>query len=170
MPGTAGATHYPQAAFPYENLLEENGRRGKFDPEYELMDTGVFDGDRYWIIEVHYAKADPGDLLMPLDAIAADLQDRLISIFTAGPDGRRPCFGGVERLQHDPAWKDNIVFSEYFHGDNAAGIGAAHQTGWTGVIADLIRRRHGAVRAIGDVVRDLPEGGRSSDRHGGRCP
>ena len=92
---------------------------------------------------------------LPLDAIAADLQDRLISIFLVGPDGRRPCFGGVERLQHDPAWKDNVVFSEYFHGDNGAGIGASHQTGWTGVIADVIRRRHGAVRAIGDVVRDL---------------
>jgi hypothetical protein len=92
---------------------------------------------------------------LPLDAIAADLQDRLISIFTAGPDGRRPCFGGAERLQTDPAWKDNLIFSEYFHGDNAAGIGAAHQTGWTGVIADLIRRRHGAVRPVGDVVRDL---------------
>jgi hypothetical protein len=92
---------------------------------------------------------------LPLDAIAADLQDRLISIFTVGPDGRRPCFGGVERLQHDPAWKDNLVFSEYFHSDNAAGIGASHQTGWTGVIADLIRRRHGAVRSVGDVVRDL---------------
>ena len=92
---------------------------------------------------------------LPLDAIAADLQDRLISIFLVGPDGRRPCFGWVERLQHDPAWKDNLVFSEYFHGDNAAGIGASHQTGWTGVIADLIRRRHGAVRSVGDVVRDL---------------
>ena len=66
--------HYPQAAFPYENLLEENGRRGKFDPEYELMDTGVFDGDRYWITEVHYAKADPTDLLMH------------ITVTNAGPD------------------------------------------------------------------------------------
>jgi hypothetical protein len=56
--------HYPQAAFPYENLREENGRRGKFDPEYELLDTGVFEGDRYWITEVCYAKADPTDLLM----------------------------------------------------------------------------------------------------------
>ncbi|GFZ49966.1 Uncharacterized protein JCM24511_07369 [Saitozyma sp. JCM 24511] len=92
---------------------------------------------------------------LPLDAIATDLQDRLISIFTRGPDGRRPCFGGVERLQIDPAWKDNLVFSEYFHGDNAAGLGAAHQTGWTGVIADLIRRRHGDVRSVGDVIRIL---------------
>jgi hypothetical protein len=92
---------------------------------------------------------------LALGAILQDLQDRLISIFVPGPDGRRPCFGGVERLQQDPAWKDNLVFSEYFHGDNGAGLGAAHQTGWTGVIADLIRRRHGAVREVGDVVRDI---------------
>jgi hypothetical protein len=92
---------------------------------------------------------------LPMDAIAADLQDRLISIFLVGPDGRRPCFGWVERLQQDPAWKDNLVFNEYFHGDNAAGLGASHQTGWTGIIADVIRRRHGAVRSVGDVVRDL---------------
>jgi hypothetical protein len=90
-----------------------------------------------------------------LGAIAQDLQDRLISIFLVGPDGRRPCFGWVPRLQHDPAWKDNLVFNEYFHGDNGAGLGAAHQTGWTGVIADVIRRRHGAVREVGDVVRDI---------------
>ena len=56
--------HYPQAAFPYEDLRAENGRRGKLDPEYELLDTGVFDHDRYWITEVWYAKADPTDLLM----------------------------------------------------------------------------------------------------------
>jgi len=92
---------------------------------------------------------------VPLDAVVADLQDRLISIFRVGSDGRRPCFGWVERLQHDPAWKDNLVFNEYFHGDNAAGLGASHQTGWTGVVADLIRRRHGAVRDIGDVIRSL---------------
>jgi hypothetical protein len=56
--------HYPQAAYPYERLIEENRRRTKFDPEYELLDTGVFDDDRYWIVEVHYAKADPTDILM----------------------------------------------------------------------------------------------------------
>jgi hypothetical protein len=92
---------------------------------------------------------------LTLDAIVADLQDRLISIFLRDLDGRRPCFGWVERLQQDPAWRDNLVFNEYFHGDNGAGLGAAHQTGWTGLVADLIRRRHGAVREIGDVVRDF---------------
>jgi hypothetical protein len=93
---------------------------------------------------------------VPLDLIAADLRDRLISVFTVGPDGRRPCFGRVDRLQQDPAWKDNLLFNEYFHGDNGAGLGASHQTGWTGLIADVIRRRHGAVTSIEDVVRATP--------------
>jgi hypothetical protein len=81
--------------------------------------------------------------LLTLDLIAGDLRDRLISNFTRGPDGRRPCFGGPGLLQGDPAWRDNVVFSEYFDGDNGAGLGASHQTGWTGLIADVIRRRHG---------------------------
>jgi hypothetical protein len=88
-----------------------------------------------------------------LDQVAADLSDRLISIFARGPDGRRPCFGGTEMLQNDPAWRDNLVFSEYFHGDNGAAIGAAHQTGWTGLIADVIRRRYGEVPTLSDIIR-----------------
>jgi hypothetical protein len=97
---------------------------------------------------------------LTLDKVAANLQDRLISIFTRGPQGRRPCFGGTERLQHDPAWRDNLVFSEYFHGDNGAALGAAHQTGWTGLIADVIRRRHGAVDPVGDLIRAIGTGTR----------
>jgi hypothetical protein len=88
---------------------------------------------------------------LTLDKVAADLQERLISIFTRGPDGRRPCFGGNEFLQSDGAWRDNVVFGEYFHGDNAAALGASHQTGWTGLVADIIRRRYGLVRSIGDI-------------------
>jgi hypothetical protein len=88
-----------------------------------------------------------------LDEVIQDLSDRLISIFLVGPDGRRPCFGWVDRLQHDPNWKNNLVFNEYFHGDNGAGLGASHQTGWTGLVADLIRRRHGAVQPLGYVLR-----------------
>jgi hypothetical protein len=87
-----------------------------------------------------------------LDDIAQDLRDRLIGIFRSGEDGRRPCFGGIERFQTDPAWHDNIVFSEYFHGDNGAGIGASHQTGWTGLVADLILRRYNAVPAVDDMI------------------
>ena len=92
---------------------------------------------------------------LTLDLVIADLQDRLISLFTRDADGRRPCFGGTEIMQTDPAWKDNLIFSEYFHGDNGAAIGAFHQTGWTGLIADVILRRHGAVPPLGDVLRDV---------------
>ena len=63
--------HYPQRAFPYEHLRTENGRRGKQDPEYELLDTGAFDDDRYWVVEVHYAKAGPDDLLMTVEVTNA---------------------------------------------------------------------------------------------------
>jgi hypothetical protein len=70
--------------------------------------------------------------------IAQDISDRLIAIWLPDGDGRRPLYGGTERLQTDPAWKDNLVFNEYFHGDNGAGLGATHQTGWTALVADLI--------------------------------
>jgi hypothetical protein len=70
--------------------------------------------------------------------VAQDLADRIISIWLPGPDGSRPLYGGSERLQTDPAWKDNLFFNEYFHGDNGAGLGATHQTGWTALVADLI--------------------------------
>jgi hypothetical protein len=70
--------------------------------------------------------------------IAQDLADRLIAIWLPGPDGRRPVYGGTERCQTDPVWKDNLTFNEYFHGNNGAGLGATHQTGWTALVADLI--------------------------------
>jgi len=92
---------------------------------------------------------------LTLDKVATDLSDRLISLFTRDANGRRPCFGGTELMQASPAWHDNLIFSEYFHGDNGAALGAFHQTGWTGVVADLIRRRHGDVEAIADVVRRI---------------
>ena len=75
---------------------------------------------------------------LTLREIAGDLADRLVSIWLPGPDGRRPVYGGVDQLQTDPAWKDNLLFFEYFHGDNGAGLGAMHQTGWTALVADLI--------------------------------
>ena len=76
--------------------------------------------------------------------IAQDLADRLISIWLPDENGRRPLYGGIQRLQEDPAWKDNLVFNEYFHGDNGAGLGAAHQTGWTALVVDLILDRPGS--------------------------
>jgi hypothetical protein len=95
---------------------------------------------------------------MTLGQISEDLRQRIISLFLVGADGRRPSFGMVERLQHDPAWKDNIVFSEYFHGDDGAGLGATHQTGWTGIVADLIRGRPGnGVFSVGQLPDVLAE-------------
>jgi hypothetical protein len=87
-----------------------------------------------------------------LGQIATDLEDRLIGLFTPGANGSRPCFGTTALLRDDPAWRDNLIFSEYFHGDTGAGLGASHQTGWTGLIADVIRRRHGVVPSLGAAL------------------
>ena len=96
--------------------------------------------------------------LRALDVIAADLRRRLISLFTVGADGRRAIYGGVEVFQTDPAWRDNLTFNEYFNGDNGAGLGATHQTGWTGLVADLIRGRPGSgIYATADLPRVLEE-------------
>jgi len=75
---------------------------------------------------------------VPLAAIADDLSRRLISLFLPDENGHRPIYGANEFLQRHPDWKDLIVFPEYFHGDNGAGLGAWHQTGWTALIVDLI--------------------------------
>jgi hypothetical protein len=71
---------------------------------------------------------------------AEDLSRRLMRIFLRGEDGRRPVFGDSDRFQNDPAWRDALQFFEYFHGDTGRGLGASHQTGWTGLVADLIAR------------------------------
>ncbi len=71
--------------------------------------------------------------------VARELSQRLITIFTEDEEGRRPVFGGNEVFQTDPHWHDLIPFYEYFHGDDGAGLGASHQTGWTGLVASIIR-------------------------------
>jgi hypothetical protein len=78
---------------------------------------------------------------LDLGAVADELAGRLIGLFTRGADGRRACFGDSVRFQQDPAWRDSLLFHEYFHGDTGAGLGASHQTGWTGLVADLIINR-----------------------------
>ena len=73
-----------------------------------------------------------------LREVAADLADRLVGIWLPDRSGRRPVSGGQPLLADDPAWKDNLLFYEYFHGDNGAGLGASHQTGWTALVVDLL--------------------------------
>lgn len=113
---------YPQRAHPYDDIVAANRRRSKRELEYELLDTGVFAEDRYFGVSVEYAKAS-----------------RLTRIFLLDENGRRAVFGDSEKFQTDPHWRGNVLFYEYFHGDNGAGVGASHQTGWTGLVATLIQ-------------------------------
>ena len=76
---------------------------------------------------------------LTLFEVAHELSSRLAGIFLRGPDGRRPVYGGAAKFQDDPHWRDLLLFYEYFHGDNSAGIGASHQTGWTGVVARFMQ-------------------------------
>jgi hypothetical protein len=74
-----------------------------------------------------------------LGSVATELSRRLIRLFVR-EDGRRAVFGGIDRMQHDPHWRDLIAFNEYFHGDDGAGLGASHQTGWTALVAKLLQQ------------------------------
>jgi hypothetical protein len=75
---------------------------------------------------------------MNLYQVAEDLGRRLAGIFLRDEHGRRPVYGGTRMFQDDPHWRDYVLFYEYFHGDNGAGIGASHQTGWTGIVARIM--------------------------------
>ncbi|HEY1993569.1 MAG TPA: glucosidase, partial [Edaphobacter sp.] len=77
--------------------------------------------------------------LMTLFEVAVEINRRLSNIFLRDKNGRRAVYGGTEKFQNDPYWRDLILFHEYFHGENGAGLGASHQTGWTGVIAYLMK-------------------------------
>jgi hypothetical protein len=125
--------------------------------------SGLFGGNSNWrgpiwfpmnflIIEVllryHHYTGDDFTVEYPtgsgnklhLKAIAMDIAKRLISIFKKNYEGRRPVYGGQTKFQDDPYWKDYLLFHEYFHGDNGAGLGASHQTGWTALVAKLIQQ------------------------------
>ena len=80
---------------------------------------------------------------MTLFEVAKEIASRNAKMFLRDANGQRPVYGGAKKFQDDPYWKDYILFYEYFHGDNGAGLGASHQTGWTGLIAralDLFAR------------------------------
>ncbi len=90
-------------------------------------------GDDY---EIHPPGAK-GKAITPR-GMGEEIANRMISIFARGKDGKRPVYGGTKKFQEDPNWNDLILFYEYFHGDNGAGLGASHQTGWTGLVASMI--------------------------------
>lgn len=140
-----------------------NGTEYRVDYEPAESTSGLFGGNSNWrgpiwfpvnyiIIESlqkfhHYLGDDfkvecptGSGNYMTLWEAAAEISRRLIKIFIKDSEGRRPVFGGTEKCQTDPAWNEYIFFHEYFHGDNGAGIGASHQTGWTGLVAKLIQQ------------------------------
>jgi hypothetical protein len=146
---------------PYE--VNVNGQINRVQYEPAESTTGLFGGNSNWrgpiwfpvnylLIEslqkFHHYFGEDFKVQCPsgvgpecnLWEVAADISRRLIRIFERGADGRRAVNGGVELFQNDPHWKDLITFYEYFHGDNGAGIGANHQTGWTGLVAKLIQQ------------------------------
>ena len=88
---------------------------------------------------------------MTLFEVATEISARLQRIFLRGDDGRRPVFGGTEKFQSDPNWRDCIPFHEYFHGDNGAGLGASHQTGWTALVA-VLAQMSGTSRDVSSVA------------------
>lgn len=146
---------------PYK--LAVNGQEHRVAYEPAESSTGLFGGNSNWrgpiwfpvnylLIESlqkfhHYYGADfkveyptgSGNFLT-LWEVATELSQRLSSIFLRAADQRRPVHGGAEKFQTDPHWRDLILFYEYFHGDNGAGIGASHQTGWTGLVAKLLQQ------------------------------
>jgi hypothetical protein len=143
--------------------LHVNGAEHRVSYEPAESSTGLFGGNSNWrgpiwfpvnylIIESlqkfhHYLGDDykvecptGSGQMMTLWEVAAELSRRLTRIFLRDSGGRRPVFGGIEKFQTDPNWSDLILFHEYFHGDTGSGVGANHQTGWTGLVAKLIQQ------------------------------
>jgi hypothetical protein len=144
-------------------VVYTDGMEHRVDYEPAESRSGLFGGNSNWrgpiwfpvnflLIEslqrFHYFLGDEfkvefptgsGNMLTLWD-VAGELSHRLSSIFVRDANDRRPVFGGTEKFQSDPHWRDLVLFYEYFHGDNGAGMGASHQTGWTGLVAKLIRQ------------------------------
>jgi len=143
-------------------VLAVNGREYRVEYMPAESNSGMFGGNSNWRgpvwmpVNVLIARALMvlyqyyGDSLliefptgsgvqMTLFQVAHALSDRLVATFLKDAHGHRPVFGGCSKFQNDPHWRDCLLFYEYFHGDNGAGIGASHQTGWTGTVAKLIQ-------------------------------
>ena len=146
---------------PYEVYVNGNVNRVDYEPAEST--TGLFGGNSNWrgpiwfpvnylLIESlqkfhHYYGEDfkvpcPArtDKETDLWQVSSEISKRLGRIFLRGKDGRRPVAGGIDQFQNDPHWRDLVLFHEYFHGDNGAGLGASHQTGWTGLVAKLLEQ------------------------------
>ncbi len=138
---TAGIDYEPAESTSYLFGGNSNWRGPVWFPLNYLMIESLDRYGRYFHDQLRVEHPSGSGNQLGLSEVADDLARRLVSIFLRGRDGRRPVAGASETLQHDPAWTDQIWFHEYFHGDNGAGLGASHQTGWTGLVLDLIADR-----------------------------
>ena len=141
--------------------LAVNGEEYKVQYEPAESTSGMFGGNSNWrgpvwfpinilivraLLELYRYFGDEFKIECPtgsgrsitLFEVARELSSRLVAIFRQDQHGRRPVFGDAQKFQDDPHWRDCLLFYEYFHGDNGAGIGASHQTGWTGLVARLV--------------------------------
>jgi hypothetical protein len=101
---------------------------------------------------------------MTLLEVAEEIARRMASIFLRDETGKRPVYGGTRKFQDDPHWRDLVLFYEYFHGDNGAGLGASHQTGWTGVVARAMHLFEEPMPGMApDVALDVRAGARAAD-------
>ena len=179
------------AAAPFE--IDHGGTRFTVDYEPGESSTQVFGGNSNWrgpvwmplnflIVEALYEferfygeafrveHPSGSDRFQTLPEIARDLSGRLAGLFLRGPDGRRPVLGDSALLQDDPHFRDLIPFHEYFHGDTGKGLGAAHQTGWTGLVALLLQprvSRMGSLMAVAQTS-EVPAAGAAPPREAAR--
>jgi hypothetical protein len=158
--GIRAVSRFHQAQ-PY--VLRVNDLEHRVDYEPAESSTGLFGGNSNWrgpiwfpvnyllvesLQKFHYFLGDGYQVEFPTHSgqhhhlweVAGELSRRMTRIFLRDETGRRPVFGGAEKFQLDPHWRDHVLFYEYFHGDNGAGIGASHQTGWTALVAKLIQQ------------------------------
>ena len=146
---------------PYK--LTAQGMEHRVDYEPGESSTGLFGGNSNWrgpiwfpvnyllvesLQKFHHYLGDSFKVefptgsgkMMTLWEVAGELSRRMTNIFLQDERGRRPVFGNLEKFQTDPHWRDLVLFHEYFHGDSGAGVGANHQTGWTGVVTKLMQQ------------------------------
>ena len=120
-----------------------------------IIIEALYEFEKFYADEDFQVECPKGSgVMMSVPAVAAELTRRLNALFLRGEDGRRPVLGGDHMFQTDPNFRDYIPFHEYFHGDDGAGLGAAHQTGWTGLVALLLQPRR---RVDGNLVPATPK-------------
>jgi hypothetical protein len=145
-------------------VLALPGGEARLDYEPAESTTGLFGGNSNWrgpiwfplnflalesLRHLHSSLGDSFTVELPtgsgrqanLGEVADEIERRLLGLFLLNEEGCRPAYGNIERFQRDPAWRDHIMFYEYFNGDTGEGLGSSHQTGWTALAAALISKR-----------------------------